>query len=88
MPQALDGIYFTRRSRQSLAAVKAATDPGARLAHKQLAAAYDALANPPQLALIERSAANDAKPDQAAIGLADDQQRDALASWANDGGTK
>jgi CspA family cold shock protein len=41
-----DDSYFTRRQRQSRVAMNAATDRGSRLAHAQLAAAYDLLANP------------------------------------------
>jgi hypothetical protein len=39
-----DAVYFAQRAEESRAAMLAATDEGARLAHRQLQCAYEALA--------------------------------------------
>jgi len=44
MPRMPDAVYFAQRAEESHAAMIAAADEGARLAHRQLECAYEALA--------------------------------------------
>lgn len=71
-----DTVYFSRRARQSTVAVNAASDLGARLAHSQLAAAYELLAHP--VATAAQGPAAPATPASASSAE--------LAVWANEGG--
>lgn len=81
MPSDPDSTYFKRRGRQSLAAMNAATDRGARLAHAQLAAAYGDLASPPP-----RDDPGDAADDAGQTDATERPPPAALMAWANEGG--
>jgi hypothetical protein len=85
MPRTSNRLYFARRAEQSAVAVAEAVDPGARLAHRQLRAAYALLANSAGEGVpVRGTGALFARPEpteSAAAPVA------ALAAWANEGGT-
>jgi hypothetical protein len=86
-----DAIYFAQRAEESHAAMVAAADEGARLAHKQLECAYEALASS---ARHDRAAPyrrpgygprHDPAP-RAKAPPADVPSGDAIARWDDEGG--
>jgi hypothetical protein len=68
----MDITYFEKRLAVSIALMNAATDPGARRAHRGMVDGYRALAR--------------GMPKKVAPPWPERDIRDALDSWANDGG--
>ncbi len=81
VPSGSDDMYFTRRGRRALAAMNASKDRGARLAHAQLAAAYDNLTSlgPPTV---------DREKNIGKARAVEAASDDALMKWANESRSK
>ncbi len=92
MPQT-PSSYYARRARQSHTAMMSAAEPGSRLAHAQLKAAYEKLdrADPSRTSAASISPPSHAAggpDDSARIPDIDDISEFELASWANEGGAR
>ncbi len=92
MPQ-IPNSYYARRARQSHTAMMSAAEPGSRLAHAQLKAAYERLdrADPSRTSAASLSPPPHvaSRPDDSAtIPDMNDVSEFELAAWANEGGAR